>query len=85
MAPERRMRREDLVEIKSNGMVFLLNHRGAIAPEIDGVILELTIALTSENAVAGKGEVLRLAIPAGSAEKVISSIQTSLHRIHRTN
>lgn len=73
------------MEIKSNGTVFLLSHRGGGAPEIDSVILELTIALTKENAVAGKGEVLELAIPAGHAERVISSLQTSLQRLRRTN
>lgn len=73
------------MEIKSNETVFLLTHRGGVAPEIDGVILELTIALTKENAVAGMGEVLKLAIPAGHAEKVISSIQTALQRLRQTN
>ncbi len=71
------------MEIKSNETVFLLKHRGGVAPGL--VILELTIALTKEDAVAGKGEVLKLAIPADHAEKVISSIRTALQRLSRTN
>jgi hypothetical protein len=69
------------VEIKSNGTVFLLGHRGAVAPGIKGVLLELTVALTKEHAVQRKGEVIRLLIPADHAEKVVSSIQTSLQRL----
>lgn len=73
------------MEIKSNGTVFLLGHRGGIAPKANGVMLELTIALTKENAVAGKRDVFTPWIPADHAEKVISSIQTALQRLRQAN
>jgi len=69
------------MEIKPDAQVFLIGHRGAIAPDVNSVMLELTIALTAEDAVARKGESFRLLVEATYAEKLISSLQTSLQRL----
>jgi hypothetical protein len=73
------------MQIKSNQTVFLLGHKSGIAQEIDSVVLELSIALTREDAVAKTSDSFLLAIPAGHAEKLISSIQVALLRLRRSN
>jgi len=69
------------MEIKSGDLAFLFEHRAGVAHKINCVMLELSIALTPEEAASGTGEKLMLVIPADHAPKVISSIQTSLGRL----
>jgi hypothetical protein len=72
------------VEITPDQRVFLLGHRGAISPQLDDVILlELTVALTSEDTLAAKGEAFIVVIPADEADKMVTSIQTALQRLRR--
>ena len=73
------------MEIDSGQMVFLIGHRGAVSYKINSVMLDLSIALTPEDALAGKAEPLMLAIPADYAEKVVASLQQSLARIRQSN
>jgi hypothetical protein len=73
------------MEIKSDQMVFLLGHKGGIAPEVDSIILELIIALTPEDAVAGKTESFVLLIRPDHTGKLISSIQMAVQRLRQTN
>ena len=73
------------MEIKADQIVFLIKHKGGSSPKINSVALELSIALTPEDAVARKAESFVLAIPAAHAEKVIASIQKALQSLRQSN
>ena len=64
---------------------FSFGHRGAVSYKINSVMLELSIALTPEDALADKAESFMLVIPADYAEKVVASLQQSLARLRQSN
>jgi hypothetical protein len=73
------------MQIKTDQMVFLIGHRGAASKDINSVLLQLSIALTPEDATTRKTDSFMLAIPADYAEKIIASIRASLENLHQSN
>ncbi|MBZ5489839.1 MAG: hypothetical protein LAO76_02785 [Acidobacteriia bacterium] len=72
------------MQIKTGQMVFLIGHRGAASKDINSVVLQLSVALTPEDVTASKSDSFMLAIPADYAEKIISSIRSSLENLRQS-